>query len=303
MAMPGAKTLFHRAVVQSGAVLKLPSRQDAVEQTDLLMKELGISRAQARELQSVPPAKLMAANIAVFKKLKLRELGQSQNSPIVDGVIIPADPWDPGAPSISAEIPLMIGWARTEETEFDRPTPEKMALTEAGLRERVRERLGVDPEPVIAAFKETFPNSSPWDLYILIASNHPRAEYTQEMGKRRVLEHAASAWMYRVDWETPENGGHMRSPHGVELPFVFNNVATSGPLISKMATAYALEKKMSATWATFARTGNPNNGNIPHWPIYSVPKRETMIFNDACRVVGDPQQAARVAMDKVLHLF
>src|SRR4029077_12307783 len=133
---------------------------------------------------------------------------------------------------------------------------------------------------------------SPWDLYILIASNHPRAAYTQELGKRRVRQMAGPCWMYRVDWETPERGGHMRSPHGVEMPFVFNNVKTAGPLISKMPEAYAMEDKMSATWVNFARTGNPNNAKIPNWPVYSVGKRETMTFNNECKVVNDPQQRA-----------
>jgi len=94
----------------------------------------------------------------------------------------------------------------------------------------------------------------------------------------------------------------MRSPHGVELPFVFNNVKTSGPLISKMPEAYAMEDKISATWVRFARAGNPNNAKIPAWPVYSVAKRETMLFNDRCQVMNDPQHAARLAMQKVLKL-
>ena len=47
----------------------------------------------------------------------------------------------------------VIGWARTEETLYDKPTPEKLALDEAGLKRRVAERLGMDPQPVIDAFR------------------------------------------------------------------------------------------------------------------------------------------------------
>jgi len=303
MAMPSAKGRFAHAIVQSGAVLRLTEERDAIEETNLLLSELGIERSRARELQNVPIDKLLAANVAALKKVTLKEAGESENSPVVDGKVIPRHPWDPAGPALSANIPLMIGWARTEETAFDKPTPEKMALDEAGLRERVAKRLNVDdPGPIIRAFRETFPNQTPWDLYILIASNHPRAVNTQELGKRKVLQAAAPCWMYRVDWETPENGGHMRSPHGVELPFVFNNVKTAGALISKMPTAYALEDKMSTTWVAFARTGNPNNPKIPKWPVYSVEKRETMVFNDKCEVVNDPQKAARLAMEKLLKL-
>lgn len=303
MSMPSAKGLFHRAVIESGALLRLPGLEDASEQTDLLLRELNIERSHARDLQDVPFRKLLDANTIVAKKVVKREPGQSDNSPVVDGRVLPAYPWDPGAPPLSGNIPLMIGWARTEETLFDRPTPEKMALDEAGLRERVKARLEVsDPEPVIAAFRETYPNNSPWDTYILIASNHPRGVYTEELGKRRALQTSGPTWMYRVDWETPEGGGHMHSPHAVELPFVFNNVKTSGPLISKMPEAEAMEDKISTTWVMFARTGNPNHAKIPKWPVYSVPNRETMLFNDQCKVVNDPQRAARLAMEKVLKL-
>jgi para-nitrobenzyl esterase len=302
MAMPSAKGLFHRAIVQSGAVLRLPDLDDAKRETELLLQTANIPPQRALDLRDLPFQKLLDFNTATLKALKAKEPGQSQNSPVVDGHIIPLGPWDPGAPSFSRDIPAMIGWARTEESWFDRPTPEKLALSDAGLREMAHKRLGVDPDPVIAAFRETFPNTSPWDLYILIASNHPRAVYTQEMGKRRVLQGGAPVWEYRVDWETPEEGGHLRSPHGVELPFVFGNVRTSGALISKMPTAYALQKIMSSSWAAFARTGDPNNSTLPHWPAYALPSRPTMIFNDQCHVVEDPQHAARLAMEKILHL-
>jgi para-nitrobenzyl esterase len=303
LAMPSGKGLFQHAIVQSGAVLRLTTKEDAIVQTDALLRELNIDRSKARELQNVHMERLLEANAAANKKIRLGETGESLNSPVVDGRSIPQHPWDPVGPAVSANIPLMIGWARTEETAFDKPTPEKMAMDEAGLRERVKTRLGVaDPEPIIAAFRETYPNESPWDTYILIASNHPRGLYTEELGKRKVMQGSAHAWVYRVDWETPEGGGQMHSPHGVELPFVFDNVKVAGPRISKMPEAYAMEDRMSNTWASFARSGNPNNSTIPNWPVYSVPKRETMIFNNECRAVNDPQHVARLAMEKVLKL-
>lgn len=108
--------------------------------------------------------------------------------------------------------------------------------------------------------------------------------------------------MYRFDFETPEGGGHMHSPHTIEIPFAFNNIKIAGPLISKMPEAAALEEKVSATWVAFARTGNPNHSKIPNWPVYSVANRETMLFNNECRVVNDPQHTARLAMEKLLKL-
>ena len=157
MAMPGAKGLFHRAIIESGAVLRLTTKDDAVHATELLLAELGIAKGQARDLQTVPMAQLLAANAAVLAKLTLREPGQTANSPTVDGVAIPTHPWDPAGPALSASIPLLIGYARTEETLYDRPTPEKLALDEAGLKLRAGTRIGGDPERVIEAFRKAYP--------------------------------------------------------------------------------------------------------------------------------------------------
>jgi para-nitrobenzyl esterase len=224
------------------------------------------------------------------------------NSPMVDGTIIPSHPWDPKAPALSSTIPLLIGYARTEETLYDRPTAETLALDEAGLKARAARRLGTDPVHVIDVFRKAHPDASPWDLWILIATEHPRGTYSRELARRKADQGGAPVFAYRYDWETPEGGGHMRSPHTIEIPFVFRNIKLAGPLISKMSTAHALEEKTSAAWAAFARRGDPNTPTLPHWPAYSAASRDTMLFNDECRVVADPDRGPRLAMEDVLKL-
>ena len=302
MSMPSAKGLFHRAIIESGAVLRLTTREDAVKYTDLLLAELGLKEGQIRELQSLPMARLLAADAAVQKKITLREPGMTANSPMVDGNAIPAHPWDPQGPVQSANIPLLIGYAHTEETLYDRPTPEKLALDEAGLRERASKRLGEDPSRVIDAFRKAHSEATPWDLWILIATDHPRGTYSRELAKRKAQQRSAPVFAYRYDWETPEGGGHMRSPHTIEIQFVFNNIKIAGPLISKMPEAYTLADKTSSAWVAFARTGNPNTPKLPKWPAYSAAERQTMLFNNECRVESDPDHGPRLAMERVLKL-
>jgi len=302
MAMPGAKGLFRRAIIESGAVLRLTAHEDAVKQTDLLLAELGLKAGQIRELQNLSMERLLAADAAVQKKFTMREPGMTANTPMVDGKVIPSHPWDPKAPSLSANIPLLIGYAHTEETLYDRPTPEKLALDEAGLRERAAKRIGGDPEHVIKTFREANPQASPWDLWILIATDHPRGTYSRELAKRKADQRGAPVFAYRYDWETPEGGGHMRSPHTIEIQFVFNNIKIAGPLISKMPEAYALAEKTSAAWVAFARTGDPNTPKLPKWPSYSAASRDTMLFNNECRVKQDPDRGPRLVMEQVLKL-
>lgn len=302
MSMPGAKGLFHRAVIESGAVLRLTPHEDAVRYTDMLLAELGIKAGQVAALQNVPMTRLLQADAAVQKKITLREPGGTANSPMVDGKSIPAHPWDPAGPALSADVPLLIGYARTEETLYDRPTPEKLALDEAGLRERASKRLGGDPTNAIEAFRKAHPQATPWDLWILIATDHPRGTYSRELAKRKAAQRGASVYMYRYDWETPEGGGHMRSPHTIEIQFVFNNIPIAGPLISKMPEAQALADRTSAAWAAFARTGDPNTSKLPKWPAYSAAARDTMLFDNDCRVVSDPDRGPRLVMEQLLKL-
>jgi para-nitrobenzyl esterase len=261
-----------------------------------------LKAGQVQELQSVPMQRLLEADAAVQKKVAMREPGMTANTPMVDGTIIPAHPWDPKGPALSADIPLLIGYAHTEETLYDRPTPEKLALDEAGLRERASKRLGADPTPVIEAFRKASPHASPWDLWILIATEHPRGTYSRELAKRKADQRGAPAFAYRFDWETPEGGGHMRSPHTIEIPFVFNNIKIAGSLISKMPEAHALADKTSSAWVAFARTGDPNTPKLPRWPHYSAMSRDTMLFNNECRAEQDPDRGPRLVMEQVLKL-
>ncbi len=302
MSMPSAKGLFHRAIIESGAILRLTTHEDGVKYTDLLLAELKLKAGQIRELQSVPMAQLLAADAAVQKKINRGEPGMTANSPVVDGKAIPGHPWDPKGPALSANIPLLIGYAHTEETLYDRPTPEKLALDEAGLRARASMRLGEDPSRVIDAFRKANPGAAPWDLWILIATDHPRGTYSRELAKRKADQRSAPVFAYRYDWETPEGGGHMRSPHTIEIQFVFNNIKIAGPLISKMPEAYALADKTSSAWVAFARTGDPNTPKLPKWPAYSAASRDMMLFNNECRVESDPDRGPRLAMERVLKL-
>ena len=302
MAMPGAKGLFHRAVIQSGALLRLTTPEDGKRATDLLLAELGLKPGQMRELQAVPVERLLAANAAIAGRLAHPEPGMAPNSPTTGNSALPHHPWDPRAPALSSSVPLLIGYTRTEETYFDRPTQDTLALDEAGLRQRVAKRLGHDPGRVIEAFRNAHPEVTPWDLWILIATDHPRGAHARELARRKADQNAAPVFAYRFDWETPEGGGHMRSPHTVEVPFVFNNIARAGALISKMPEAQALAAKLSAAWATFARTGDPNTSMLPKWPAYSARSREMMLFNNESRVVLDPDKGARLAMEQALKL-
>ena len=98
MSMPAAKGLFHRAIIESGAILRLQTPAQAGQYTSALLAELGLKAGQVRELQDAPIARLLAANEAAIARLTDRAPGWTANSPMVDGTAIPGHPWDSGGP-------------------------------------------------------------------------------------------------------------------------------------------------------------------------------------------------------------
>ncbi len=86
--------------------------------------------------------------------------------------------------------------------------------------------------------------------------------------------------------------GALRAPHTVEIPFVFDN--TDGPqVMTRSASAKALAEKTSTAWISFARTGAPGHAGLPTWPAYTARNRATLVFDDVCRVVEDPDPIVR----------
>jgi len=58
-------------------------------------------------------------------------------------------------------------------------------------------------------------------------------------------------------------------------------------------------RQRGAARAAFARTGNPNNPEIPHWPPYTAADRSTMVVDNQWKVVKDPNREARLAMEQL----
>ena len=64
-------------------------------------------------------------------------------------------------------------------------------------------------------------------------------------------------------------------------------------------TRYALADKISAAFASFARTGDPNTSALPAWPKFDLQTRATMFLDNECEVVNDPHRGERVALAKL----
>ena len=115
MAMPCAKGLFHRQAIQSGPGIRSMEPEAATKLAEGLLAELGLAKSQVRELQSLPLEKIMAA---YFARSGGVGMGMRGFAPVVDGDSLPRHPFSPDAPSISADVPILVGYNRTEAEFF-----------------------------------------------------------------------------------------------------------------------------------------------------------------------------------------
>jgi para-nitrobenzyl esterase len=303
LAMPPAKDLFHGAVIESGPGVRMNALDYATKVSDMFFSELNVKPDRIAEIQTIPLERIMTAQGEVNRKLGSFIPGMIAGfSPAVDGISLLQNPFDPVAPEVSADVPVLIGFNRTELTLFAVGDPSLFSLDEAGLQKRVRSLLGDNAEAVLSAFRSDYPHENPSDLYFLIATAYPTVAYTAKIAERRAALGKAPTYVYEFTWETPVLGGRLKSPHTIEMPFVFDNVAD--PLVQKLtgtgSDVFPLARRVSGAWAAFAATGDPNSKGFPHWPPYSGRDRNVMIINTESKVERDPQREARMAIENLL---
>jgi para-nitrobenzyl esterase len=280
LAMPSAKGLFHKAIVESGSTLKQMTRDEAQKTTDRVVAQLGLKPTQVADLQQVPIAKLLAAMGAGAR------LG-----PVVDGHSLPRDPFDPDAPEVSADVPMIIGTTETEGSYF--AAPELLTLDETAVRARLKERLGNDGDRIYDLFRKSRPQATPSEIYFTISAFPSNAHIQAE---RKAAQRRAPAFLYQIRWRTPVEGGRRLSPHCIEIPFAMQNHWQLPEMVGTGPELQPLADKVSGAWLAFARTGNPSHAGIPRWPAYNASERPVLHMNNEWAVVNDADREERLAL-------
>jgi para-nitrobenzyl esterase len=279
LAMPAARGLFHRAILQSGASGMSPAtRADATAFARRVVAEVGVAPAQLAE---IPVDKLLAAQESLS-----RTIGLGAFSPYVDGMTVPRMPIEILRDGEGSQVPILLGSNRDEWALFD-------VLFGGGSTEvvkaQLRGRFGAVVDRMHAAYRDARADRSDahaWvDLVGDVAFRIPMIKLAEAQAR------ADSVWMYRFDWETPVFEGKLGAAHAVELPFVWNTIdipVSQFLLGGDLAGARPLATAMHATWASFIRSGNPNGAGLPAWPKYDSDRRATMLLDRTSRVVDDP---------------
>ncbi len=286
LATPAAKGKFHKAIVQSGAMLRTMDSRWSRRIGAAVVEELGITPCRIDEISKVPFEDLLAAGEKVIARLKPEAEKQGFASfifgwaPTVDGSVLPRQPFSPDAPEQSKDVPMMIG---TTIHEFSLSTyvPQLRTIDKSAAIEYLRTKYGEKTEEFLRLFEKTYPDYQPKDLIDTDFTFRPSAI---EQAVIKARQGGAPVYTYMFAWESPVLDGILRSTHCMEIPFVFNNADIHASMTGGGKDALELAEKMSQAWINFARTGDPNTEDLPQWPVYNCSEGAAMIFNDDCEV-------------------
>lgn len=287
LAMPPAKGLFHKAIIQSGPSLVAQNRDDATALAERMLTALGIAKADVHKLQAVDYRTIIKAASGAQNPRDRHAL-----SPVVDGRSLPSNPFDPMAPDISRDVPVIVGTNKDEGTLFMSADPLFGKMTEDQARARFTAMLGDRGAAAFDVYRDARPKDPPTYWVTALMTDMMMRMDSVRLAERKFAQNGAPVFMYRLDWETPILDGAMRSPHGLDVPLVFDTVETKRMVLGSGPEPQRLAAVMSKAWIDFARTGDPSQRELA-WPSYDATSRQTMIFDTTSHIVSDPDGKLR----------
>ena len=304
LCMPQAKGLFHKAIIMSGTILNVNTKQMTEELGQAVLKELNIDAKHIDDINRVPYDSLYAAGQrAMAASIGTRQPGTPMMwgfGPTPDGETLLQQPFQPGFASISDNIPILIG---TTFNELQRLRYDQSMTKDEARRELFR-TFGFDANSYLSAFAEAWPDHTPQDLLSIDWLFRPKTIITADAvtahrQTSNLKPQTSNLYMYMFTWRSPVNKG---SVHGHELKFCFNTLHHAANELPQPTEAdLRLADTMSSVWAQFAHNGNPNIKGLPEWHPYTKENGELMVFDHQCAIRNNPDRCLEEIIDK--HCF
>jgi para-nitrobenzyl esterase len=286
LALPAAKGLFHRVILASGGGNAAYRPDRAAEFARLFVAQLG------------GPDKLRTAPIAAI--LKAQQAAQTRFPdvvpfwPVIDGTFLTASPVELLRAGAAANIPTMIGHTRDEYRYFLSPAqaketapPKMLHLDAAAL------------PPIVAAYRTAFPTLTPGDRMLRLLG----AELIV-LPALRVAEAQAAAgapvYYYELQYSIPTGPFGRYSPHGIDVPLIFEHLDTdfAKRVFGYTAADLPMAKHVHTAWVSFIKSGTIDAG-LPGWPRYDLKKRQSMTIDRHPVVTDDIDRADRQIWENI----
>jgi para-nitrobenzyl esterase len=278
MAIPSAKGLFHKAVVQSGAMPQIAGLmpQDSRAQAERTLATLQVSSSNLDRLSDLSVEAVCAANAGNIYSWR----------PVADGKIM-MNPTKPEA--MAPGVPLLIGTVLNElQNAVDNPRRE--SFDEATLLRECTRAYGSRGGDIMSAYRRAYPDRTALELWSAMQSAGIRNAAFEVADRKFAVD--GKAWQYLFSWRTPMLGGRPKTFHSCEIAFVFDNADLCVNQTGGGVGAMRLASQVSGAWTALARNGNPNHRGLPEWPAFAS-HHPTMMLDEPCRLVRDPEREGR----------
>ena len=160
------------------------------------------------------------------------------------------------------------------------------------MMSRAKELFRDQAENIVSVYRRSEPAATPSELYFLMISDYRYCAPIMKIAERRAALGKAPVYAYYFAWETPVQGGRLKSPHALEISFAFDNTELSKRFTGGGPRPAALADKMS----------DANTDKLTKWTAYSPAARATMVFNDTSAIVNDPLGERRKVIQAALNL-
>jgi len=284
MASPLAKSLFQRAIGESGGLFEplqlAPKYLLANAERDGEKYAVSLGAPSLQELRRLPAARLTGNADGIVH-------------PVIEPYVLPVSPYEAFASGQQNHVPLLIGSNAEEARSLTDVTHVKPDTFDSDLEHS----FGQLPAALVATYPHATDQEARqarldlerdlrfgWDMWAW-------ARLQAEAGQKPVYYYS---FRQRPPFPVGSVYEGWGAGHFAELWYVFDHLDQEPWDWSKADRKVA--QKVSSYWVNFAKSGNPNGPNLPAWPVFTNADSKVLY-------IGDPMTVGGVANINSLGVF